>query len=108
MRRVEVSQVVRRKLLKLKKDLAARYGNDFSHRMIQELGAAMSSLAKYPEMGVEVSKLYSIATDYRYLYRKPYYLIYRFDDTCVIIMQLFHERQNFIAQLFGEPEYKIR
>ena len=45
--------------------------------------------------------MFDIETDYWYVFIHHHYLIYRFDDRKVIIVQMFHEREDFMMKLFG-------
>ncbi|MBQ9031037.1 MAG: type II toxin-antitoxin system RelE/ParE family toxin [Parasporobacterium sp.] len=101
MRQVEISRIVRKKLLSLKEDLTERFDENVAGKAITSLVSAMDSLGLFPEKGVSISSIYSLETDYCYLFSTHNYIVYRFDETTVTILQLFDERQDFMKTLFG-------
>ena len=101
MRQVEISQIVRKKLLSLKEDLSERFDENVAGKAIASLVSAMDSLSLFPEKGVSILNIYNLETDYYYLFSAHNYIVYRFDDTTVTILQLFDERQDFMKTLFG-------
>lgn len=45
--------------------------------------------------------MFDIVTDYRYLYVSKNYVFYKIEDKDIRIINLYHEKENFIWQLFG-------
>ena len=45
--------------------------------------------------------MFDIGTDYRYLYVSKNYILYRIEDEYIKIVNLYHEREDFMWQLFG-------
>ena len=100
MRQIEISQIVRKKLLSLKEELAERFDENAAGKAIASLVSTMDSLRFFPEKGVSISNIYNLETDYYYLFSTHNYIVYRFDDTTITILQLFDERQDFMKTLF--------
>ena len=65
----------------------------------------MKLLAQFEEMGVALTNLYGIKTNYRYLYIKPNFIFYRIERERMIIMNLFHEEEDYMTKLFGESSF---
>ena len=101
LRKIEYSQIVRRKMKKLKSDLTDKYGVDFSKGIINEITKALRNLEAFSESGVNIARMYNLDTDYYYLFLKHNYFVYRVEEDRVIIVQMFHEKEDFMMKLFG-------
>lgn len=101
MRKIEYSQIVRRKLKVLKVRLADEFGAEISDRSIKQILDSVRGLEAFPEKGVSVSELYNIDCEYRYLYIKHNYLFYRIEKDRILIVEMFDEREDFMYKLFG-------
>ena len=101
MRQVEISQIVRKKMIALKEYLLERFDEKAANKAMMSLVNVMDSLGLFPEKGVSISNIYNLDTDYYYLFSTHNYLVYRFDEKTVTILQMFDERQDFMKTLFG-------
>lgn len=101
MKKLEYSQIVRRKLKALRIRLTTEYGSAISGKIIRQITSAARSLETFVEKGVSISSIYGINCDYRYLYVAHNYLFYRIEDDKIIVIELFDEHEDFIYKLFG-------
>ncbi len=101
MKKVEYSLLVKRKLLKLKMELAGQYGEQKAKEILTAMADHVDILGQYEESGVCISRMYDIDTDYWYLFTNHNYFIYRIEEKKVIIVQMFNEREDFMMKLFG-------
>ena len=101
MRKVEYSQIVRRKLKTLRGCLTREFGPEVSRKSLKQITDAARSLEKFAERGVAVSAIYDIDCDYRYLYVGHNYLFYRIETDKIIIVEMFDSREDFMYKLFG-------
>lgn len=101
MRKVEYSQVVRRKLKTLKLNLTSEFGAEVSKRVIKHITDAVRDLETFGEKGISVASMYDIECDYRYIYVGHNYLFYRIEQDKIIILEMFDEREDFMYKLFG-------
>lgn len=101
MKKLEYSQVVRRKLKALKVRLTDEFGSEAARKALKKITDAARGLEDFAEKGVSVSSLYDIDCDYRYLYAGHNYLFYRIEKDRIIIVEMFDEREDFIYKLFG-------
>ena len=101
MKKVEYSQLVKRKLLKIKKEILLEYGEQKAKEILTSITGRVDMLGKYEESGVNISRMYGIETDYWYLFTNHNYFIYRIEDKRVIIVQMFNEREDYMMKLFG-------
>ena len=108
MRKVIVSQIVHRKLTKLRKTLKDRFGEEVSRNALADITDAMADLGQFPEKGIDISKMYKLETDYYYLFFRHNYIIYRFDEKSVTVLQMFDEREDYMNTLFGILFYPFR
>ena len=101
MKRLEYSQIARRKLKALRIRLTSEYGAAVSGKIIKQITSAARGLETFEEKGISISSIYGIDCDYRYLYVSRNYLFYRIEDDKVIVTEIFDEREDFMYKLFG-------
>lgn len=99
MKKVVYSQLVKRKLLKLKKELVAEYGEQKAKEILTAIADRVEMPGQYEESGVDIARIYD--TDYRYLFTNHNYFIYRIEEKRVIVVQRLNEREDFMMKLFG-------
>ena len=99
--KLEISQIVRKKMNQLKKDLTDRYGKEKADEILLKITTTARGLATNPGAGRRLSELYNIDTDYYYFYLKPNYLFYYLEDNTLIIAEMFNEKEDFMLELFG-------
>ena len=101
MKKLEYSQIVRRKLKKLRLQLNSEFGTEVSRNAIKKITDAARGLEQFSEKGVSVSAMYGIDCDYRYLYVSHNYLFYIIEDNRIIIAEMVDDREDFMYKLFG-------
>lgn len=101
MKRLEYSPLVKRKFTKLRKHLLEEYASETVDKILQGMMDDADTLMQFEESGVNIAKLYNIDTEYWYLFTHQHYLIYRIEKEKVIIVQMFHEKEDFMMKLFG-------
>ena len=101
MKKIEYSQIVRKKLQTLKAYLSDEFGVAFSQKSIKQITTSVRDLTNFPEKGAAVSAMYDIDCDYRYIYVSHNYLFYRIEEDKIIVVEMFDEREDFMYKLFG-------
>lgn len=101
MKKIEYSQILRKKLHSLKAELIQNFGTEVAGKSIKKITDAVRSLAKFEKKGIAVSAMYDIECDYRCLYVGHNYVFYRIEKDKIIIVKMFDEREDFIYKLFG-------
>ena len=101
MKSVEYPQLVKRKLLKLKKELTREYGEEKTKKILTAMADRVDMLGQHEESGVNISRMFDIDTDYWYLFTNHNYFIYRIEAKEVVIVQMFNEREDYMVKLFG-------
>ena len=101
MKKVEYSQIVRRKLKVLRGRLTSEFGSEVSKKSIKKITDVARGLGNFEEKGILVSSMYDIECDYRYIYVAHNYLFYRIEADKIIIAEMFDDREDFMYKLFG-------
>lgn len=101
MKKIEYSQIVRRKLRELKIHLAREFGTEISRKAIKSITNTARDLEIFPQRGISVTDMYDIECDYRYIYVNHNYLFYRIENDKIIIVEMFDNREDFMFKLFG-------
>lgn len=101
MKKVEYSQIVRRKLKNLKAHLTSEFGSEVSKKTIKKITEVARGLGRFEKKGILVSSMYDVECDYRYIYAGHNYLFYRIENNKIIIVEMFDEREDFMYKLFG-------
>ncbi len=101
MNKLEYSPLVRSKLKYLKTWLTNHYDSDVANNVLRGITTDADNLTEYEKSGTNISEMYDIETEYWYLFTHQHYLIYRIEPGKVIIVQMFHEREDFMMKLFG-------
>ena len=101
MKKIKYTPDAADKLRELKKSITQQYGSDKAKEIIKVITDAVRGLGDNEKKGPEVSQMFDIGTDYRYLYVSKNYILYRIEDEYIKIVNLYHERADFMWQLFG-------
>lgn len=102
MARLEYSQIVRRKLRRLRNELTQKYGENNSKRIVGNMVKGVRRLELFPQSGVKLSSQYDIECDYSYIFVEHNYFFYRIKDKeTILILEMFHEKEDFMRKLFG-------
>ena len=101
MAKLEYSQIVRRKLKKLHSELAQNYGENSSKRIMSNITNSIRRLETFPQSGIRISSQYDIKCDYSYIIAEHNYFFYRIKNNTIIILEMFHEKEDFMRNLFG-------
>lgn len=101
MKKIEYSQIVRRKLKELRIDLQKKYGNEKASSILSSITSTINNLQQFEKCGINISSIYDIQTDYWYIYTNHNYFIYRIETKKIIIVQMFHEHEDFMLTLFN-------
>lgn len=101
MKKIEYSKVVQRKLKALKKDLKEQFGEETAVESLTKTMRDIHHLSSNSKIGIEISKMYDVDTDYWYLFTNQNYFIYRIEKSSVVVVNMFNEKEDFMLKLFG-------
>jgi plasmid stabilization system protein ParE len=99
--KVEYSQIVRKKMKVLKKYLTDSFGENNAKKGIKQITSSIKKLGNHPDMGIDLSGMFGVDTDYKYLYVNHNYMFYYVEEDKVIVAEMFDEREDFMYKLFG-------
>ena len=101
MKRIKYTPDAADKLKKLKIEIEHRYGTDKAKEIVKNITNAIRGLCNNEKIGSEVSQMFDVDADYRYLVVSSNYVFYRIEDKCIRIINLYHEKEDFMWHLFG-------
>ena len=101
MKKIKYTPEAADKLRALKSAILQEYGADKSNKITKSITEAIRGLCDFEEKGPEVSKMFDVVSDYRYIYVSKNYVFYRIEDKYIRIINLYHEKEDFMWQLFG-------
>ena len=100
-RKIIYSEVALSKRKAIKRNIKEKYGKAQAARFSKCISNTITKLKQFPEMGVSIQEKYNLDCDYYILFIEHNYFIYRITDDMIMILEIFHEREDFIYQLFG-------
>ena len=101
MARLEYSPLVRNKMKTLKRWLIEHFDENTAGKVLTGITSDADHLIDNPRIGTNIAETYDLDTEYWYLFTHQHYLIYRIEPEKVIVVQMFHEREDFMMKLFG-------
>lgn len=78
--KLEYSQIVRKKLKKLRAELTQNYNENISRKTMLKIAKGIRQLESSPQSGARISSQYDIEYDYRYIFIEHNYFFYRIKD----------------------------
>ena len=101
MKKIKYTPDAADKLRALKMAISKEYGLDSAKKIVKSITDAIRGLCDYEEKGSEVSKMFDVVSDYRYIYVSKNYVFYRIEEKYIRIINLYYEKQDLMWQLFG-------
>ena len=89
------------KLRMIKKEVSMQYGAKKASEVVKRITTSIKDLLVNEKKGPSVEAMFGVETDYRYLVVVPNYIFYKIEDTCIKIINIYHEKEDFMWQLFG-------
>ena len=100
MKKIKYTPDAADKLRVLKSEISQEYGSDSAKKIVKSITDAIRGLCDYEEKGPEVSKKFDVVSDYRYIFVSRNYVFYRIEDKHIRIINLYHEKEDFMWKLF--------
>ena len=101
MSKLEFSPLVKTKMKMLKQWLTEHYGEEKARKVLTEMISDAEILIDHERSGTNIAATYNVDTNYWYMFTHQHYLVYRIALGKVTIVQMFHEREDFMMKLFG-------
>jgi len=92
------------------RDIRAYIANELQNpvaaaNVLKRITKRLRSLINFPTMGVPLSSIVDVETDYRFLVCGHYTGFYRYEGHTVYVVRVLYGRRDFMKILFGEmPE----
>ena len=89
------------KLLELRDAILLQYGAFKAKTILKSITSAIKDLSHNENKGPKAANMFGIDTDYRYIFVSKNYIFYRIEEDSIRIINLYHEKEDFMWQLFG-------
>ncbi len=89
------------KMKSIKADVADKYGIERANTVISNMKKAFHRLQQFEYSGIAVERAMGIPCDYYMLFVVHNYVFYRIDRDVIRIIDIYHEREDFVWRLFG-------
>ncbi len=100
MKKIKYTPDAADKLRALKIAISQEYGSDSAKKIVKSITDAIRGLCDNEEKGSEVSKMFDVVPNYRYIFVSKNYVFYRIEEKYIRIINLYHEKEDFMWQLF--------
>ncbi|MDE7207459.1 MAG: type II toxin-antitoxin system RelE/ParE family toxin [Lachnospiraceae bacterium] len=100
-RKIIYSEIALSKRKAIKRDIKEKYGREIADKFSKRISKTIAELKQFPQMGVSIQETYGLKCDYYMLFIEHNYVIYRIVDNCIMILEIFNEKEDFIYHLFG-------
>lgn len=77
---------------------------ELAENVLKKITKNVRNLTVFPYMGMEISAVTGIKTEYRYLFCEKNYIFYRIETEQIRIIRILNERQDYMKILFGTSE----
>ena len=101
MKKIKYTPDAADKLRELKKVITKEYNDVTAKKIISNITDTIRGLCDFEKKGLEVSKIFDVVTDYRCIFVSKHYVFYRIEDKYIRIINLYHEKEDFMRQLFN-------
>lgn len=100
-RKIVYSEIALSKRKAIKKEIKEKYGRESADKFSKQISETIAKLKEFSQMGVSIREAYGLDCDYYLLFVAHNYFIYRSTDNYIIILEIFHEKEDFMYQMFG-------
>ncbi len=88
-------------LIRIKEWIIQKHGSDVAKISMRKLTATARQLEYFPKQGSRLEYIIQRPTEYRFIFVKPNYIIYRIEENIVKIIRVLNEKEDFMQILFG-------
>ena len=85
----------------IKEQLDTEYGQKKEKEILKAIFNDIKRLKKYPDTDIKLFERFDIHTDYKCIYSRHNYIIYRLEDTNIKVIRVLSEKRDFLYVLFG-------
>ena len=88
------------KLRMLNQYITLYYGTKKAKEVTTKITRSIHGLINNENMGVSVKNMFDVSSDYRYIFVAKNYVFYRIENDKIKVIDIFHEKEDFIGKLF--------
>ena len=100
-RKIIYSKTALSKRKSMKKEIKERYGQETAEKVSKRISGTIAKLKQFPQLGISMREQYALDCDYYMLYIVHNYFIYRILNDTIMILEIFHEKEDFMYHMFG-------
>ena len=89
------------KIRSMNRSLLMQYGSLTAKKIVGKITSAIRGLSENEHKGPSVEKMFGIESDYRYIFVAHNYVFYKVENTCIRIINVYNEKEDFMQLLFG-------
>lgn len=101
MKQIKYTPDAAEKLRAINRAILLQYGRDKAKEVIGNITGTIRKLVYYEQLGLSVESMFGVETEYRYIYASNNYIFYGIESDCIRIINLYHEKEDFMWLLFG-------
>ena len=101
MKKLIYTSEYREKLIRLRNDLDLKYGKEIRQKVFSEIDHRIQQLKMHHYLGISVREKYGVNCDYYYIYVAHNLVFYQVDESCIKIINMYHEREDYIIKFLG-------
>ena len=101
MKKIKYTPDAADKLRSINRDILLQYGSQKAKAVMASITGAIRGLVDNEKIGPSVATVFGVACDYRYLFVLRNYVFYKIEKDCIRIINIYHEREDFMWLLFG-------
>jgi len=104
MARIELSQIVDEKLVKLSQKLIDMCGEKKGKNIISHIISGLENLQLFPNAGIPISVIYDVETEfqkYYVLFIEKNYFLYYIENDIIYIVEMYNEKEDVAGKFFG-------
>lgn len=103
MNKMKISPEARNDLVDIKNYISEElYSPQAAINLVAKITKRMRGLLEYPGIGVSLSAVIDIQTDYRFLVCDNYLIFYRYEDDVVYVIRILYGRRDYMRVLFND------
>ena len=89
------------KITQLRNALDQKYGKKTRIKVLSEIDHHIQHLKTFQHLGISIREQYGIDCEYYYIYAEHNFVFYQVEETCVKIINIYNEREDYIIKFLG-------
>lgn len=98
-RKIKINDIALKDIEEIKEYIRMENVNAI-RKFAKEIRATFERVAEFPNVGISLSKIIRVKTEYRYLISKGYIVFYKYDENNVYIYRILSDKRDYMKILF--------